>query len=329
MKGLGWAKCPGTCGEWVQGAQDGTPFLVGCPINRFVEAKAEILIAESVNGDTSNQQRERQDWIWKLPKGKEKTRQALERFARIQNLPPLTGKIHMQSQLLIGKGMASSTADMTAAVSAVAQALTIPWQSEEQARLALAIEPSDPIMFPGVTELAHGDGTYIKSLGPKISAQLLMLDGGGFLDTLAFNARRDLPGHYRKYEGKIKSALALFYEGMAQRDLGKIAQAATISAQCNQDINPKPFFEEFLAWTLSKRGLGVITAHSGTLLAGIFPPDFSTTEKKNLERESRIQFRPGLVEWVETYDGGTEGGVMNAWRKSVGRLGTVWERELY
>ncbi|AFL99669.1 MULTISPECIES: propanediol utilization kinase [Desulfitobacterium] len=329
MRGLGWAKCPGTCGEWVQGAKDGIPFLVGCPINRFVEAKAEILFSEPTNKRHYAHQQELQNWIWELPEGKEKTRQALERFARSQNLPSLTGKLRMKSQLLVGKGMASSTADMTAAVSAVAHALAIPWEPEEQARLALAIEPSDPIMFPGVTELAHGDGRYIKSLGSKIPAQLLMLDGGGFLDTLAFNARRDLPGHYRKYEFMIKNALALFYEGMDQRDLEKIARASTVSAQCNQDINPKPFFEDFLSWILGRGGLGVIAAHSGTLLAGIFPAHLSTTEKRNLQRESHIQFRPGRVEWVETYDGGIEGGVMNAWRKPIGSLSTVWKTELY
>lgn len=329
MKGLsGWAKCPGTCGEWIQGAKDGIPFLIGCPVNRFVEAKAEIL-STNISGGNYVQHQELQDWIWKLPKSKEKTRQALQQFSKDRGLPYFTARISMESQLQTGKGMASSTADMIAAVCALANALDITCEPEELARLVLEIEPTDPIMFEGVTEFAHRDGSYIKPLGPKIPAQLLMLDWGGFLDTQAFNARKDLPGHYRKYEQRIKSALSLFYEGMAQRDLEKIAQASTISARCNQEINPKPLFEDILTWVLAKGGLGVVTAHSGTLLAGVFPAHLSLTEQKNLQRESRIHFCPDRVEWSETSDGGIKGGVEVARRKSVGSYRTVWETNIY
>lgn len=328
MKGLsGWAKCPGTCGEWVQGTKDGIPFLIGCPVNRFVEAKADILFAQIK--ENHYVQQELKGWIWELPLGKEKTRLALQQYSKHHGLPYFTARIHMESQLQTGKGMASSTADMVAAVSALANALGITCGPEELANLVLGIEPTDPIMFEGVTEFAHQDGSYIKSLGPKIPAQLLMLDWGGLLDTQAFNARKDLPGHYRKNEQKVKRALSLFYEGMAERDLGKIAQASTISAQCNQEINPKPHFTEILNWILAKGGLGVITAHSGTLLAGVFPAHLTLTEQKVLLRESYILFRPDWAEWTEISDGGIKGGVEVARRKFVGSDRTVWETNIY
>ncbi|MGE4272254.1 MAG: GHMP kinase [Desulfitobacterium sp.] len=322
MKGItGWARCPGSCGEWIQGAKEGIPFLIGCPINRFVEARAEILFSDPQAIEEDSLAQKGSGWLWKLPEGKEKTHQALQRFAREYtkklHLSPSVVEIHMESQLQVGKGMASSTADMVAAVGAIAHALGTSLAPEEIANLVLAIEPSDPVMFRGVTEFAHRDGTFMRYLGPRVEAHLLMLDGGGVLDTQAFNAGGELPDHYRRNEREIGNALTLFYKGLAQNDLEKIARAGTISARCNQEINPKPFFEEFLAWVTAMGGLGVITAHSGTLLAGVFPIQLLQAEQNRILRESHQRFYPNRVEWIETCDGGLEGGIADARRQSI------------
>lgn len=307
----GWARCPGTCGEWVQGAKDGVPFLIGCPISRYAKAKAKIWLPELKNREVGLDKR---IWLWRLPPGKNKTGQALKLFARELKITNFALKIEMDSQLAIGKGMASSTADMVAALGAFSHALGVPWEEEKIARLVLRIEPTDPVMFPQITEIAHQDGSYIKQLGPEIKAKLLMLDWGGMLDTEAFNARADLGEHYRKNEPAIRLALAHFYEGLAKKDLELAAHASTISARCNQEFNPKPEFERFLSWVKAQGGLGVIAAHSGTLLAGIFPVDLPLRAQNNLLWEAKDQFHPQMIEWVETCQGGVEGGVADARR---------------
>lgn len=329
MKGLtGWARCPGTCGEWVQGAKNGIPFLIGCPVNRFVEAGAKIWIP----GRNANEEVESSDlrgWKWNLPEGKEKTRLGLDKFAKWHSLPPFKGQVDLLSELPTGKGMASSTADMIAAMVAVAYSFQIAWDPKNLARLVLEVEPTDPVMFEGITEFAHQDGSYIKSLGSSLPAHLLMMDWGGSLDTQSFNAWQGLSAHYRKNESEIRAALSLFYEGMEKGDLEKVAHASTASARCNQEINPKPKFEDFLSWVHHMGGLGVITAHSGILLAGVFPFDLPQALRRNIQAEARVRFRAEEVEWVESYGGGIQGGVEHARWKSARGDGEIRKEFVY
>lgn len=305
----GWARTAGTCGEWIQGSQEGIPFLISCPINRYVHASVEITLK---GGNTPY------PWQWELPQDKEKTYRVLMNFAAAKDLPHFQAKLHLSSQLPIGKGMASSTADMVASLGSVIQALELPCEPAELVKYVLDIEPSDPVMFQGVTEFAHQDGSYVKELCQRIPAKLLVMYGGGVLDTLTFNKRRDLPSHYRKHQESISKALTLFYEGVKGEDLEKIGQASTLSAQCNQEINPKPGFADFLDWVKFQGGCGVLTAHSGTLLSGIFPEDIPEAKAKELIRETQIRFGSDMVEWMETTEGGLGGGKDDAWWQFTG-----------
>lgn len=291
----GWARCPGTCGEWLQGAKNGTPFLIGCPIDQYVEVETRC-------SDEKGQRLEKNN-VWSLPQQKVKTVKALTLLADQYGLN-LKGKVDFLSELPVGKGMASSTADLSATIAAVLSSLEISWEPVDIARIALAIEPSDPVMFPGITEFAHQDGKYMRELGPNVSAKLLVLDWGGTLDTQGFNARSDLNAHYRKHETVIRKALSLFYEGMAHSDLEKLACAATLSTQCNQEINPKPFVQEILSMIRRMGGLGMITAHSGTLIAGVFPTEISQVKKEEILQNLRSQYDPAHLEWMETQNGG-------------------------
>lgn len=328
----GWARCPGTCGEWIQGAKDGTPFLIDCPVKRYVEVETRFVkqqedIAFKSMGSS----------FWQLSEQKTKTEKALTLLAKQFDFE-YRGRVNFLSELPVGKGMASSTADLSAVMAAVLTSLEIPWKPIDIARIALEIEPSDPVMFPGVTEFAHQDGKYVQELGLHVPAQLLVLDWGGMLDTQRFNARTDLNLHYRKYESLIQKALAIFYEGIAHSDLEKLAYASTISAQCNQEINPKPYAQELTHFVRSLGGLGMITAHSGTLLAGVFPPELSPVQRAEIIENTRFQFNPVHLEWMETCDGGIQSstvegkldnlrllhrGDANAWRKLARGSGEI------
>lgn len=332
----GWARCPGTCGEWIQGAKDGTPFLIDCPVNRYVEVETRF-----VKEQHQEQQHEKMNLgkcscpekhskniafenlenrvksSWQLSAQKVKTEKALnllgERFKLFGR-----GQVNFQSELPVGKGMASSTADLSAVLASVLTSLQIPWEPEDIARIALEIEPSDPVMFPGITEFAHQDGKYVRELGPYVPATLLALDWGGTLDTQRFNARPDLNAHYRKNEALIQKALTIFYEGIAHSDLEKLAYASTISAQCNQEINPKPYEQELIHFVRSLGGLGLITAHSGTILAGVFPPEISGDQKAQILDNTRFRFRPVHIEWMESCNGGVQSSTIEEKQSKLG-----------
>lgn len=291
---IGLARCPGTCGEWVQGARKGIPFLVDCPIDRFSEAR--VALGLNATG-------------WELPIAKTKALQVLELLKEDLGLPGLGGKVEFLQQLPEGKGMASSTADITAVVAAALLALGEDPLPERLAHFALRIEPSDSVMFPGITEIEHVQGHKHRVMGPSIPALFLALDWGGAIDTRVFNARPGLAEHYRRYEAEIARAYGLAREGIEQIDLEKLAVAGTISARCNLEINLKSQFEPFLTWVLQKGGFGVVSAHSGTLLAGVFPQDgFSGPEvRKSLRLEAYQRFSPVYLDLFHSHSGGVVG----------------------
>ncbi|MCB8814470.1 GHMP family kinase ATP-binding protein [Desulfosporosinus shakirovi] len=288
---VGLARCPGTCGEWVQGARRGVPFLIDCPIDRFSEARVALSMHDSG---------------WDLPLNKIKALQVLELLKKNLGLPRLGGKVKFFHQLPEGKGMASSTADITAVAAATLIALGEDPAPARLADLALKIEPSDSVMFPGITEIEHVQGHNHRLLGSSVPALFLALDWGGTIDTGMFNARPGLAEHYRRYESEIKRAYKLACEGITEGDLEKLAGAGTISAKCNLEINPKSFFEPFLSWVRQKGGLGVVTAHSGTLLAGVFPQSglFNYDVCRNLRFEAQQLFKPAYIDLFNSHSGG-------------------------
>lgn len=279
-------ECPGTCGEWVQGFNEGSPFLVDCPINRFTRGKVRL------SG---------QGGAWRIPEGKTKVQALLELLKKAYGLEA-GGTLTLNSELPVGKGMASSTADLVVTAAAVMLAANgqMP-RSEWLAELTLQIEPSDSVMFPGIAEMNHLQGGHIRLLGSAVPASFLALDWGGQIDTERFNSQPCLGEHYRRHEGTLRSALHLVREGIALNDLERMAYASTLSARVNLEVNPKPYFHSFLGWVRKQGGLGLITAHSGTILAGVFPIGSVSAE---MVSEACERFEPEQSLVLGACDGG-------------------------
>ncbi|UUZ55883.1 hypothetical protein LP419_10665 [Massilia sp. H-1] len=98
---------------------------------------------------------------------------------------------------------------------------------------------------------------------------VLVVDCGGEIDTIAFD-RQKARGIYRKNQPYLKEALALLKRGLYEGDPLAVAEAATRSAQLNQQIHIKPQFDEMLRTTRELGALGVNCAHSGTVLGVMY-----------------------------------------------------------
>lgn len=174
----------------------------------------------------------------------------------------------LRSSLPPGKGMASSTADLVAALRAAARALGIELPPSSIAALAASVEPSDGVMYDGCVAFNHEEGRLLAVLGPPPPARLLVFDPGGQVDTVAF-ARRRLP--YTAREARIlDGAFTLAAEGIRTGRLDLVGRAATISAWVNQRRLPKPELPTLTALARRTGAAGVVTAHSGTVSALLF-----------------------------------------------------------
>lgn len=251
----GSAAIPGSCGELVQGTIGGTNFLVSCPVNWY--SYVRVRIGPSLEDD--------------FPQNRLKTYQAVRKMLNIYDYPGYGAVLEVDSSIPMGKGMASSTADMAAGCFAVAAALKVAPDPHKIAAITLSIEPSDAVSFPGIVLFDHIQGRLYEELGSPLPLGIIALDFGGAVDTMEFNRRDDLRLWNSLNECEVGQALELVKAGISGKDPVLLGRGATLSALVNQRILPKPCLEELIDFT-SKHGVyGVNAAHSGTVVGVLVP----------------------------------------------------------
>ena len=247
--------CPGSCGELVQGTADGVNFLVTCPVNLY----SRVCVSLSPGKD-QQQQPDSKTW--------EAVRRTLEYLGERAEV----ADVQVSSQLPVGKGMASSSADISAACMAAALAAGREIDTAVIGDIALSIEPTDGIFLPGITLFDHVHGHTRRCLGQPPALLAAIFDVGGEVNTVDFNQRSDLAALNRQKEPQVLEALQLVERGIRNADCSLIGAGATLSALANQSILRKPSLEQIIEVASSFGAVGVNAAHSGTVLGVLFDP---------------------------------------------------------
>ena len=279
---------PGTCGELVQGMTGGVDFLVTCPINQFSRATVTVSRGDG-NGD-------RVRGIDHLPKTRQAVTAALGRMARCLGVPGLFADVTIANPIPVGKGMGSSSADITAAVCATGKAAGFDLSPEAVAKIALAVEPTDGVMFPGIAMLDHRQGKIVDLLGAPPPMEVIVIDRGGQVDTLEFN-RIDREEHWRSVTDATSKALELVREGIRRCDPELVGRGATISARAGGPDGAGPWVERASDFAADIGAVGVNVAHSGTVVGILL--DARKRQSKPAFREAQREF--SAAESVQHY----------------------------
>lgn len=284
---------PGTCGEWIQTVDEGRECLISLPINRFtileVGFKEPILALES--------QRHL------MPKSYE----AFEKIAAYLNLSDsVKNHIHFefQQRLEIGKGMASSTADIATVMAGVSTLVDEPISGELLLKLACEIEPSDGIMFEGLALVDHLKGLLLErfSFGEKI--KILMLKPSETYNTQSMRTASD---YAEKLKVKTREPLERFRRALMEKAFDKIGEASTLSLLENENILEKPYLEDLLTIAKGHHCYGLVGGHSGTVCGFLLHEEKTDLEKLIHSIESRdLGSYYTSYELVETYNRGME-----------------------
>lgn len=252
---------PGTCGELVQGAIDGQPFLVSCPIGVYARVTVDLT----------------PDGLLEVPENAPKAGAALRATLASCGAEGRGARVRLASSLSRGKGLGSSTADVAGTIYATSRALGFPLAAEQVAELAVAVEPSDSSLFPGLALFDHRSGRRHERLGPAPPLEVVVLDEGGTVDTLAFN-RRGVEDLLAGNEPAVREALALVRRGLAERRPDLVGRGATLSALAHQRVLPKRWLDAVVAAASAAGALGVVAAHSGTVLGVLVEPTRTATD---------------------------------------------------
>ena len=270
--GTATVRAPGACGELVQGMLDGVHFLVTCPIDFF--ARVQVTLYNDGPGI---------DGPIDCPKADAALRATLAHLGHNH----IGARLVIQNPIPRSKGMGSSSADLAATIAATGLALGTRLSPENIARIALSVEPSDGVMFPGIALLDHREGRILEPLGPPPPMEIVALDFGGTVDTLEFNAvdRRD---QWRAIQPEVDEALLLVKAGIQAGDPERVGRGAAISARASLRVLPKPMLPPVLEFAEAVGAVGVNVGHSGTIVGVLL--DAGKRRGKSVFRSAKESF---------------------------------------
>ncbi|RWL87599.1 MAG: hypothetical protein EOR68_33190 [Mesorhizobium sp.] len=248
------ALCCGTFGELLQGQLPigslprDPHFLVTMPIALF--ARAHFM---PVAGTQS---------VTVYPSHKVKAKRLAENLA--MTLGASGGILFLQSELPEGKGLASSSADLVATARSIACCFKRSVRTSLIEKLMAEIEPSDGVMYPGVVAYQQRTCRLLSFLGQMPPLAIVGIDEGGTVETVDYDQRRGeiSDSHRAEYHQLLDRARI----AIPRRDTATIGRIATASALLHQERAPKEHLDSMLKASEATDALGVIVAHSGTMI---------------------------------------------------------------
>ncbi|WP_344320874.1 hypothetical protein [Streptomyces macrosporus] len=248
--------CHGTLGELFQGPlrQTGEPdiALVSFPVDRH-------------------------SWVYFTPDPKEptgpsplgeKSARAVELFLAHYGLTLPPGRWSVRSELRVGAGMASSTADIVATLRCLFRVFSLPYDPRVATGVLSAIERADSVFLDEFALYLCGRHRLVKRLGTAVGFHTAFVIEDGAVDTAAVTPL--LTRHYRRRSAEYGRCLTDLLKGFSASDPAAIARAATTSAVLSQEVLPKTTFEPVLAHREEFGADGVFVAHTGCLVGYLF-----------------------------------------------------------
>ena len=239
---------PGSLGEIIQGKAYGKELLLSCPVNLFTR----VMVFECILPVYRN----------KYPKCKKFMKNTLESWGYRLNFDHLDIKI--KSDIPIGKGFASSTADITALYLSLLKLFNREYDQHELIRNAIDIEPTDSIIFPKMTLFDYKNGNFNETLGNYLEFYVLAFEGQRVIDTVEFN--KNVQSDLANIDDLIPNLKQAIKEGSIQQ-LADISTESIFRNQYRLNYNILPIIKEIQNKT---GGIGIIGAHSGDFLGIIY-----------------------------------------------------------
>ena len=247
-------------------------FLVTCPVDFFARVRVDLYHDPiGVN----------------VPPHCSKTASAVLQTLEFLGYSHLGARISISNPIPRSKGFGSSSADLSAAIAATGLGLGIELTPAQIGQLALRVEPTDAVMYPGIVLFDHREGTLVEELGTPPPVEIVVLDFGGEVDTLAFN-QVDRTAQWRAVREETEEALSLVRQGMRLGDPWALGRGTTRSAIAAQQVLFKPRLPDVINFAEAVGAAGINVAHSGTAIGVLL--DATQRRGKSTFRQARRSF---------------------------------------
>lgn len=254
-------RCHGTLGELLQGPVlyrgEREIGLISLPLPRYSRMRFE-------RGETSHHELD----LPHMPR----CRQAVALYLQQHGLSLPPGRWQHDSELLPGKGMASSTADLVATIRCLDQLFGRVSRIEEIVAVLGRLERSDSVFLDHYALYLSERQLLLRRFDHVPRLYACYADEGGTVATDAVTA--ELHAHYATQRHAYRRNLQQMLAAFASADDAAIAHCASISAALGQDVVPKQHLGELQRQQRRFAAAGIVVAHTGSLIGYLFlqPP---------------------------------------------------------
>lgn len=249
---------PGSCGQIAQGWRNGQPYLITCPVALY--SRVLVMDGTSVKSGIGR-----------------KSRMALNNTCNYLGVDRFPYGMSLESQIPTGKGMGSSSADISAIIAATGAAIGEHLTPDEIGEIAAGIEPTDGVFYPGIANMNYMTGEVYKTYEyvPKMILAMFDTEPDGKVNSVDFHAHFDENRMPHDSSPELLAAIDSLDEKVSSK---KLAEIAIMSARENQRLMPKDVYEDLLAYAQELGALGVCVAHTGTMVGVMWHPATSMKE---------------------------------------------------
>lgn len=295
-KGIG--SCPATCGELVQGYMDKNEYISSYCIDLY--SNAVVSESRSENKKTKSK--------------KSKAFRAVElvfEYFDIDTKELDNISLFIKSNIPIGKGMASSTADIGASIMATLDFLGKSMTEVEISKLVSEIEPTDSIFFSKVCIFNPIEGKNLKELGLLPYEKVIVLEPFKRINTLKLRGNKDYYKKLSENRAITSNSFKLLENGIKNNDGDMIRRACENSAIANENIKQTPYLKEILEISKKYGACFINISHTGTVVGIVVDENtdvdniLSTIRKTEISDFYKKQYVRNII----------EGGLRKGWSK--------------
>lgn len=261
----GYGSCPGACGELVQGYIGKNEYISSYCVDLYSRA----IISEKKSNKKNSSPRK--------SKSIEASALVFEHFgidkSQVENI-----HISIRSNIPIGKGMASSTADIGACIMATLDYLDEEMSSDEISRLVARIEATDSIFYPEVCIFDPINGERKDSLGYIPYKKVLILEPENRINTMKIRGDREYYKLLRENRSITQKSFEMIRDGIKKQDKDLLRRACENSALANESIKKTPYLRQLIKLSRECDYGFLNISHTGTVV-GISIDEETDTER--------------------------------------------------
>lgn len=266
-------KCPASCGEIFQGFIGEDEFLASYIIPLYSTAE----LVEDINGYNSFDNPRVKIFERKNKKADLAKKKTLEYFGVPANEADKL-KIVINSDVPIGKGLSSSTADIGAAIGACAAYLNKEISPDLASRIALSIEATNTNFYKESMIFNSVTGDKREVLGNIENTKVMILIPDGRVNTQELRMRENYAQIKKRNEPKIRVCYEETVKAFQTKNYAKLGEIGIESALLNETLIRKLFLSEIIEIALVNNAYGINIAHSGTAIGILMRDDYDESK---------------------------------------------------